>query len=392
MFDPVLARKSACIGALMAAFCVLALTACGSGSSSSAPTLLRQTFSGPHKVNSGNLSFSLTVTPTGSSTLTQPITLAFGGPFQSLGTGKLPESDFTVSITAQGHSGALSIISTGTKGFVSLSGTSYQLPAASFQKLESSFSSIASTGGSQPSLLGRLGVDPLGWLSKPTVIGQESVGGTETTHIRAAVNVTALLRGLNTFLQKAGSLGVSGASSIPSSISAATQAKIASEVQQPTFDVWTGNSDKTVRQLRIGLTFPVSGELTTLLGGLNKAVIALTLRYTDLNQPQTITAPTKLQPYSVFSSKLAGLVEAVEGSLSSGAALGSGTTGSGSAGTSGTTGSGSAGTTTGSSSTGTTGTSSAAGATNSYSQCITAAGQNVSKMQKCASLLNSSSG
>ena len=139
---------------LAATFVAIAVAACGSsssgGGSGNAQSLLKQTFSGSHTVNSGNLSFSLTIEPSGSSKLSGPITLSFGGPFQSLGKGKLPKSNFNVSISALGHTGTLGILSTGTSGYVSLDGTSYQLPQATFQKLESSFSSVGSGSGSGP--------------------------------------------------------------------------------------------------------------------------------------------------------------------------------------------------------------------------------------------------
>lgn len=357
--------------ALATALVAFALAACGSSSSSSgdARTLLKQTFGGAHKVNSGQLQFSLRVDPSGSSTLTKPITLGFGGPFQSLGANRLPASDFTVSISSQGHTGSLSIISTGTKGFVSLSGTSYQLPAASFQRLESSFSSISGSGtGSHggTGVLSRLGIQPLDWLRNPKVVGSETLGGTATTHIRATVNVPAFLRDINTFLGKASSLGAG--SNIPSSLSPSEQQKIASNVRNPSFDVWTGNADKTMRKLTIGLDVPVTGQASALLGGLRSAGILLSLSYADLNRPQTITAPTNVQPYSVFSSRLAALLQQVETGVATGGGLGS-STGTGTTGTGGT-------------STG------AAGATSAYSQCITKAAGDISKMQKCASLLS----
>ena len=111
-------------------------------------TLLSQTFTGTHKVTSGNLNLSLTVDPSGSSTLSGPITLSFGGPFQTRGAGKLPESNFTVSASALGRSVSLGIISTGTAGYVTLQGTSYQMPQATFQKLESSFAQLTASPGS----------------------------------------------------------------------------------------------------------------------------------------------------------------------------------------------------------------------------------------------------
>ncbi len=383
MFDhPKPARVAHLTFALLAtaAACIL-LGACGSSSPGNARSLLRQTFSGPHRVDSGRLTFALSLQPSGSSTLTQPISLSLSGPFQSRGTGKLPASDFTVAISAQGHTGSLSILSTGTKGYVTMSGVSYQLPASSFQKLESSFSSIASSGGASSSsrsgVLSKLGINPLDWLNHPQVIGSSTVGGAPTTHIRASVNVPSLLRDLSTFMQKAASLGISGTSSLSSGLSSATQQKMASALQKPSFDLWTGNSDKTVRRLQVGLRFPLSGQISTLLGGSKGAGLDLSLQYSQLNQPQTITAPTKVEPYSVFSAKLNTVLQALAGSVSSGS-LGSSSSGTGTT---------SAGATTTGSSSGT-----PAGVTKAYSQCMQKAGQDVTKMQACASKLSNSGG
>jgi hypothetical protein len=156
-------RGTSGTAAILVALVSVGIGACGSSSSNPA-TVLRQTFSGSHTVNSGNLNFSITVNPSGSTTLTSPITLTFGGPFQSLGKGKLPESDFTVTFTAQGRTSSLGILSTGTAGYVSLGGTSYQLPATTFQKLESSFAQLATSpgsGGASSSGLSKLGINPL---------------------------------------------------------------------------------------------------------------------------------------------------------------------------------------------------------------------------------------
>jgi hypothetical protein len=349
---------------LSAAFVALVIAACGSGSSGQATDLLKQTFSGSHTVNSGNLSLDLTVNPSGSSTIKGPISVTFGGPFASLGTGKLPKSDFNVAINALGHTGSLGILSTGSAGYVKLSGTSYQLPAATFKQLESGFSSLtSSSGGSGSGSLGKLGIDPVHWLKNPTVAGNDTVGGASTTHIRSGVNVPALLSDLNTFLGKASSLGVSGASKLPTSISPSTRARIANAVRQPSLDIWTGTSDKTLRKLAISLTVPVTGQISSLLGGLNSAQISLSLQYANLNQPQTIVAPTKVAPYSQFQAKLQSFLSSVQGAVG-GAPATSGTSG---------------------------GSTSSAGAANlnKYTQCLQSAGSDIAKMQQCASLLNS---
>ena len=81
---------------LTAALASIAVAGCGTATNSDPSTLLKETFSGSHPVNSGNLSFKLSVQPKGSSTLTGPITLSFGGPFQSMGKGKLPQSNLSL--------------------------------------------------------------------------------------------------------------------------------------------------------------------------------------------------------------------------------------------------------------------------------------------------------
>lgn len=359
------------VSLVAAAVATVVLAACGS--SGDANKLLQQTFSGSHQVNSGNLSLSFTMAPTGSSPASGPIALNFGGPFQSLGSGKLPQSNFTIGVRALGKSGSLGILSTGSNGYVTLQGTSYQLPAATFQRLESSFSQVASspTSSSGSGVLGRLGIQPLHWLVNPTVVGDETVGGTSTTHIHAGINVSALLGDLNTFLQKASSLGVSGTSRLQSGLPASTQQHIASAVRNPTFDVWTGKSDKTLRKLAIKLTVTLSGQASTLLGGTHSADLGLNMQYADLNQPQTITGPTNVQPFSDFATKLRAFFASLQGTLGSGASGGTGSTGSTG------TGSGSSSSSSGS-----------ASSLQRYSQCIQAAGNDVSKMQACAPLLN----
>ena len=365
------------LSSLVAAAAALALAACGSSSNGNASTLLSQTFGGNHKVTSGILAFNLTVNPSGSKTLTGPITLSFSGPFQSRGAGKLPASAFDVSISALGNGASVTITSTGTKGYVTFEGESYQLPQRNFQQLESSFAQLGSSPVSSGSgVLGKLGIQPEHWLQNPQVVGNETVGGVSTTHIHAGINVAGFLNDLNAFLGRASSIGVSGAASLPHGISAATRSRIAHEIQNPTFDVWTGQADKTIRRLEIGLTLPVSGTISTLLGGLRSAAIGLSMQYGNLNQPQAVTAPTTLRPFSQFQAKLKTLIQEIQSGV--GSTLGGGALG----------GSGTSGTSTSGSSRSSSGTGGASATLQKYSACIQAAHGDVAKMQQCAPLLN----
>lgn len=349
------------------------LAACGGGSADP-NTLLRQTFSGNHTVRSGSLGFSLSVSPSGSSTITTPITLSFGGPFQSLGTGKLPKSNFNLSLAGLGRSGSIGILSTGTTGYVTLQGTSYQLPSATYQRLESSFAGVASSpaGSNGGTGLSRLGINPLHWLTDAQVVGHEHIGDADTTHIHAHVNVNAFLADFSTLLQKASSLGVTRAGALQNGIPASTRQRIASQVQNPTFDVWTGNDDKTLRRLALHLTLPVSGQASSALGGLKSAALGLEMQYIHLNQPQTITTPPKVRPFAEFQGKLQTLLASVQSAgaaavgQSAGGSAGSSSSGAGSS----SSGAGSGGT------------------IQQYNACLRAAGQDVIKMQQCGTLLN----
>jgi hypothetical protein len=358
------------VWAIAAALASVALAACGSSTSTDATGLLKQTFSGTHKYDSGVLNLNLTLSPAGSSTLSGPISLSVAGPFQSLGTGKPPAAAITLSVTALGHTGSIGFVSTGERGFVTLKGTSYQLPAATFQRYASGITGLTSSTavGSGSGLLSKLGIDPLKWVVHPTVAGTENVAGADTTHIAAGVDVAALLRDLSTLLQKSPALGLTRGTPVPTSISPATQAKLASTIKNPGVDVWTGTSDKTARKVAIKLTVPFSGQISQLMGGLTSADIALSMQYGNLNQPQTISAPTNVRPYSEFSAKVRAFTQALGTVLStSGVGGGSGSAPAPSSGS--VTGAGSA------------------TSVQNYSQCIQAAGSDVAKMQKCARLL-----
>lgn len=346
------------------------LTGCGGGSSkqgtgkagsAAAHQLLVQTFHGHHAITSGVVTLDLKVVPSGSSTIKGPIEVTFGGPFMNQGIGKLPESDFTISISAQGHRGALQVISADGRGYITVGGQSYLMPKASFKSLESGFGSLASSGtdaNPKSGAFSSLGIKPLGWLIHPRIVGTGSVGGVATTRIRAGLDTAAMLADFSRVLGRTGSLGISGTGSLPHSISASTRRAIAHALGTPSFNVWTGTADKLIRRLTVSATVPVTGPTRTALGDMRSAALTLGFEYSHVNQPQTITVPTATKPYSVFRAEVSAVLQQIEGALLTGS-LGPGT---------GTTAPGSS-------------------ADQKYTRCITAANGDVAKMQKCSKLL-----
>jgi len=353
------ALAAAAVLALALALAGCGGTATGPGTGAAARTLLKQTFAGKHTVNSGILDFSIKIKLHGSRTFTQPVSLTLGGPFQSRGRNQLPESDFAVSLAGEGHSGALQIISTGTAGYVAVGGTDYQLSTATYQKLESSFSEFggsstsATSGGSE---LSKLGIDPLSWLRSPEVVGSGTVGGASAIDVSAGIDVSNLLTGLATVLDKASAAGIT---KLPSTSSLAVLAEFAGKITKPSVNLWTGASDHTLRRLTVSLAFPLPSQLTTYTGGASSATLALTLGYSDINQPQSVATPSSAQPYTAFLTKFREVVTAVETTIATSALSGSG----------------------GSSTTPST--TAGAGASSAYNSCMDAAGSSVAKMQQC---------
>jgi hypothetical protein len=96
------------------------------------------------------------------------------------------------------------------------------------------------------------------------------------------------------------------------------------------------------------------------------------MQYADLNQPQTITAPSTLLPYSQFQAKLRALLQGIQSGIGGALSGGAGSTG------------GATGTTSGSGASGATATGPNYQA---YSRCIQAAHGDTAKMQNCAPLL-----
>ncbi|MGO9902230.1 MAG: hypothetical protein ACLP0J_21635 [Solirubrobacteraceae bacterium] len=302
------------------AFAAVLLSACARSSGLSATTLLRQTFTGSHEISTGVVELTVSIKPSGSS-LSGPIKLSFGGPFQSRGSGKLPASDFTASVSALGQSGSLGIISTGTSGYVTMSGIGYPLPPASFKKLESGFSGLGgssarpsggASGGPSGGALSGLGIDPLSWLQNPTVVGNGTVAGVATTHIHAGVNVAALLGNVSTLLSRRSGVGVKGIGKVPTSISPPERAQLAAAIRSPSMDVWAAERDKTLRKLEVRMTALISGRDSRELGGVTSLGIDVTLQYSDLNQPQAIFAPATIKPFRVLRAKLNSLMSELQ--------------------------------------------------------------------------------
>jgi hypothetical protein len=337
------------------------LAACGGGGGGgSAQGLLRETFGTNKPVRSGNLSVVLNLDAAGLQGLKGPVSLKLTGPFQSQGKGKLPKFAFDLSLNTSGTSFTAGAVSTGDKGFVKVQGKTYAVTDSLFQQFKQGYEQAASKSQTSSGGLSfkSLGVDPLRWLKNPKNAGTENVGGADTYHVTAGLDIPHFLDDVNTLLGKAGSLGQGN---LPSGLTASQRRDIERSVKSATLDVWTGKNDKTLRRLKIGIDIAVPADVQKRANGLKSGRLELDLTIADLNQSQTISAPANARPLSDLTSALGG---ASSGTSTTPAVPAVPTTPA------------------------PTGTSTApAGASQAYLDCLTKAKNDVTKVQKCATLL-----
>ena len=292
---------------LLAAVAVLA--ACGGGGSDrsdlSPNEVLDQTFSGDNdKVDSGKLDLKLKVDVQGKQAGT--IDASLSGPFESQGTNKIPKFDLDVAASGSGAAAGSDfdvnggLESTGDSAFVNYKGTDYEVDQTLFDAFKKQAEQAASdqtqnqSSGSQ--ILKRFGIDdPKDLLTNLRNEGSADVEGTETTHISGDLDVTKLIDGLKTLSSGAGVLGAlgGGASQLPTPDELD---QVKNSIKEAHFDLYSGNDDHILRRITVALSI----EPTT--GTTDKADVSFDFTLADVNESQTIEAPSNPKPFSEFLS------------------------------------------------------------------------------------------
>jgi len=320
------------------------LSACGGGGGDNADArqVVKQTFNGQKKVDSGKLNLSLTAnlhgTGIAASQLKEPIVLKMTGPFQGRGDNQLPAMDLQLSVSGSGQDFQAGAVTTGDKGYLSFQGKDYAVPANVFSQFKTGFEQQQRKDKRSSQLdLRALGVNPDAWLESPKNEGTEQMGGVETTHVSSDVNVDALLDDVNDLLKRADQLDLSRQQlqQLPKSLSGENRKLIKDSIKQAKVDLWTGKDDKTLRRLDLKLKFDLPAKLRQRSQGLEGGDVDLRLEIADVNKKQDIKAPANPRPWSELQQQF--------GSTALGALGGSGTGGGSSSGSGSPSGSGSSG-------------------------------------------------
>jgi hypothetical protein len=364
-------RASRAFLALVLALFGVTLAACGS---EDPQKLINETFSGGKNVRSGKVDVSLRVTPHGSPQFSQPFVVRVTGPLQSQGKGNLPKFDLGLAVSASGRSLSAAAVSTGQAGYVRVQGTAYQLSSSTFARLKQLYAqaqaqSQQAKSGRQQTTPAALGINPRSWLRDAKTEGSEPVGGTDTDHVSASIDVPKMLGDVNTALAKVHARGLPQAQQLPPSITPQQQKQITDAVKNASFDFWTGKDDKILRRLMIKLSFQVPAAERSRTRGVTGGDVGFDYKITELNKPQQVSAPPNAKPFSELGPALRSLFGGGQAGAGAGGAPG------GTPGAAGTPGAG-AGTAPGSAS------------QEAYVRCLQQAGGDVAKAQRCAALIH----
>ena len=360
-------RAARFVAVVLAALSALgSLAACGGGEDPN--EVIKETFSGDKRVASGKLDVSLRLKTEGARNLGGPIQVKLTGPFQSQGDKRLPKFDFDLSLAASGQTFRAGAVSTGSSGFLKFQGQAYSVPEPVFAQFRQGYerSQAKREGSKENPTFASLGVNPETWLRDPKDEGEEDVGGTETIHVSAGVDVPKLLDDVNRILSRArGQLGNQGRQ-LPTQLTAQQRKAVQDAVEDVSFDVYSGKEDKTLRRMTVNLKFKVPEAQRQSAQGLSGGELTFDLAIDDLNESQTVNPPASPRPFDELTQALRGAL----GGLAGGGA-GAGGGGGASGGT-------------------TTAPPAAGGDENAqrYLQCLQEAGGDVAKAQKCADLLN----
>jgi hypothetical protein len=251
------------------------LGGCGGGDGSN--DVLAKTAANLGDVRSGTLAFDLLVTPRGGAG-GPPFGFKLAGPFATRASG-LPVTRMDYTQVANGKQQLVTLISTGSKGFMTIDGKTYELPEARLAPLRAVTAAFGGQGAAS------LPLDD--WIRDADVSDGGEIGGAETDRVHGDLDVARAAADL-------GSLAFGGRD-----LTKKEREQLADATRSATIDVWSGKDDRLLRKLAIAvdLGFDVPADLRAALGQLVGAKIALTMAVSDPNRPVSVKAPTGALPY-----------------------------------------------------------------------------------------------
>ena len=289
------------VAAVLLLIASLALASCGGGGGKQdVQDLLDKAFKAD--IKSADLKVDATIPVQGNASLERPVRIQASGPFRS-NPAKLPSADMELRIGTDGGGQTVQtgFLSTGDRAFVKFQDVYYEQPASEVRKANAS---IKRNEGRRSSL-GALGLNPRSWLAEAKEEDEEKVAGVDTRHVSGRLDVEALLKDLNDFVKRSGSaIGGATGQTPPEPLGKDDIARIKEVVKSPSFDVYVGEEDDTIRRVsgRVELQVPERDRKSA--GGSEGGSLEFSIEFRDVNGDQKVDAPAKARPLSDLTDSL----------------------------------------------------------------------------------------
>jgi hypothetical protein len=269
---------------------------CGGGSSSNnedPQKVLDETFNNPTKITSGKLDVSISGSAEGDQS--GDFSASISGPFQTTtDQTAFPELDLTANISASSGGPSLSfdgsLITTKDNAYVEYQDQAYEVGTDAFKQFEQAYAQAAKQNQSKSggNAFSQFGIDPSTWLTNVTNEGTTSVEGADTIQIHGDADVGQIVSDLQKISQQTGS------ASTPQ-ITPQQLDQLKSSVKDASIDVYSGTDDHLLRKLSLSLSLAPPASTGSSVSSVN---VDFSLTLSDVNQPQTITAPSNAKPLS----------------------------------------------------------------------------------------------
>ncbi len=273
----------------------------GGGNDEDPSQVLDQTFNNSTKITSGQLAIDLSGSAEG--TQSGSLNATIEGPFQADASNPdtFPQLDLTAKVSASGAGQSFNfdggLIATKDNAYVEYQGQAYEIGTALYERFLQSYQQAqkqAQAQGDQDSksFFDQFGIDPTSWLTNLSNEGTTDVDGTDTIHVHGDANVPQIVSDVQKIAQQSGG----AQASIPQS----QIDQLESAIKTASIDVYSGTSDKLLRKLDLNLAIEPPEDTNSQVSSVD-ANFSVTL--SDVNEPQTITAPSGAKPLSDLLSQ-----------------------------------------------------------------------------------------
>jgi hypothetical protein len=264
----------------------------GGGSDEDPQQVLDQTFNNPTKITSGNLDVSVNGSAEGDQS--GDFTASISGPFQSEENDTaFPQLDLAAKVSVSGGGPSLSfdgsLITTKDNAYVEYQDQAYEVGTAAFRQFSQAYAQAAKENNSKgdTNSFSQFGIDPSKWLTNLSNEGTTDIDGTETVQVHGDADVSKIVADLEKISKQTGS---ATQQLTPDQID-----QLESSIKDASIDVYSGTDDHILRRLALTVSIAPPADSGAAVSSLD---LDLSVTLSDVNEPQTITAPSNAKPLS----------------------------------------------------------------------------------------------